>query len=236
MLKRIAIILCATIICSVAAMPASAHARHHYYHHHRHHHWHAVYRYARPSRHAAVTGLTESARVIFVGGHEIDEAMPASANDNFVYGRAAIATARDFAAYGPLNPATYLPYIEQYAPEYGVSTRMAVHVCMTEGCTVYVGDGGTSFGPYQLHYGRDGHGLGWKFTRDTGLDARNPSTFPEQIKWSLRYASEHGWRHDWFGYQEAAWHYRWHWHRHHRWRAEVGHVGSGLIADDAIAA
>jgi len=65
----------------------------------------------------------------------------------------------------------------------------------------YVGDGGSSFGPYQLHYGGVNKamphpGLGDEFTKETGLDARDPSTVPQQIKFVADYTATHGW-HDW---------------------------------------
>jgi hypothetical protein len=65
----------------------------------------------------------------------------------------------------------------------------------------YVGDGGSSFGPYMLHYGGVSQkyphpGLGDEFTKQTGLDARDPSTVPQQIKFVADYTAAHGW-HDW---------------------------------------
>lgn len=50
------------------------------------------------------------------------------------------------------------------------------------------GDAGLSFGPFQLYYGG---GLGNAFTRDTGLDARDRSTWQEQILWSINYIAAH---------------------------------------------
>jgi hypothetical protein len=67
----------------------------------------------------------------------------------------------------------------------------------------------TSFGAFQLHYpgvGRNtADGLGTLFTKETGLDARDPNTEPEQIAWSMRYARTRGlsaW-HGWHGDQWA---------------------------------
>lgn len=118
---------------------------------------------------------------------------------------------------------------------------------MTEGCTIYVGDRGTSFGPFQLHFAYPGHqpALGNKFMAETGLDPRDPRTWPEQIDWSMRYAKLHGWSHDWFGYQQAAWRGRarrwdavWRGRRHHhRHWAEADydfvHVAATAIYDIA---
>ena len=58
-----------------------------------------------------------------------------------------------------------------------------------------VGDGGSSFGPYQMHMGglasggNSGPGLGDDFKRDTGLDPRNPSTLPAQEAWINNWAA-----------------------------------------------
>ena len=65
----------------------------------------------------------------------------------------------------------------------------------------YVGDGGSSFGPFQLHYGGVNKdmphpGLGDEFTKQTGLDARDPSTVPQQIAFVSNYTAKHGWN-DW---------------------------------------
>lgn len=65
----------------------------------------------------------------------------------------------------------------------------------------YVGDGGSSFGPFQLHYGGVNKdmphpGLGDAFTQATGLDARDPKTVPDQIKFVANYTAQHGWK-DW---------------------------------------
>ncbi len=65
----------------------------------------------------------------------------------------------------------------------------------------YVGDGGSSFGPFQLHYGGVNKdmphpGLGDEFTKETGLDARDPKTVPDQIKFVSDYTAKHGWN-DW---------------------------------------
>jgi hypothetical protein len=54
-------------------------------------------------------------------------------------------------------------------------------VALREGLNNYVGDNGSSFGPYQLHMGglapgrNSGPGLGDVFKKETGLDPRNPA-------------------------------------------------------------
>jgi hypothetical protein len=65
------------------------------------------------------------------------------------------------------------------------------------------GDHGSSFGPAQLHYGgmskvEPRAGLGDEFTKQTGLDARDPSTWREQLDFAAKWASQHGWG-DWMG-------------------------------------
>jgi len=82
-------------------------------------------------------------------------------------------------------------YINQRAPQMGVDPRVANRV-FTQGeyGGKYVGDQGSSFGPTQLHYGGMAPGgnrvagLGDEFTKATGLDARDPSTWREQIDFS----------------------------------------------------
>lgn len=68
----------------------------------------------------------------------------------------------------------------------------------TEGASGYVGDHGTSFGPFQFHYG--GGSIGDIFTRETGLDARNPATIGAQIEFMKRWGAKHG------GYSSDIWH------------------------------
>jgi hypothetical protein len=65
----------------------------------------------------------------------------------------------------------------------------------------YVGDDSSSFGPFQLHMGglseKYPHpGLGDEFKKQTGLDARDPKTVPQQIAFVSDYTAKHGWN-DW---------------------------------------
>jgi hypothetical protein len=60
------------------------------------------------------------------------------------------------------------------------------------------GDHGSSFGVAQLHYGglskvEPNPGLGDAFTKATGLDARDPSTWPQQIDFALDHVAKNGW-------------------------------------------
>lgn len=97
------------------------------------------------------------------------------------------------------NRAEVEDYIRNRATAIGVDPEIAVRVARSEGLNQYVGDQGSSFGPYQLHYGgiapggnRVG-GLGDEFTKQTGLDARDPSTWRQQVDFSLAQAKQGGW-------------------------------------------
>jgi murein DD-endopeptidase MepM/ murein hydrolase activator NlpD len=85
-------------------------------------------------------------------------------------------------------------YITQRAQQYGISPQIAVQVSRAERAsrsTGWIGDHGTSFGPYQLHYGG---GLGEVFTSRTGLDARDiERTWRQQVDFALSYAAQHSW-------------------------------------------
>lgn len=90
-------------------------------------------------------------------------------------------------------------YIRRAAVERGIDPEIAVKVAASEGLNGAVGDEGSSFGPYQLHYGgvapggnRVG-GLGDEFTRSTGLNARDPNTWREQVNFALDQAKKGGW-------------------------------------------
>ena len=107
------------------------------------------------------------------------------------------------------NPAGYDPkateaLIRARAPAYGIDPDTAVAIARSEGLNSYHGDGGSSFGPFQLHYGgvaKGGNavgGLGDSFTKQTGLDARDPSTVPQQVDFSLSQAAKGGWE-PWHG-------------------------------------
>jgi hypothetical protein len=99
-------------------------------------------------------------------------------------------------------------YIRESALKRGIDPNIAVAVARTEGLGgAYAGDRGSSFGPYQLHYGNVASGgmkvagLGDEFTKATGLDARNPNTVRQQIDFSLDRAAKSGWApwHGWRG-------------------------------------
>ena len=112
-------------------------------------------------------------------------------------------------------------YIRQYAASIGIDPNQAVAVAKSEGLYGYTGDRGSSFGPFQLHYGGVApgmmqSGLGDAFTKQTGLDARDPSTWQAQVKFALDWAKTHGWA-AWHGWKGSPW-------------AGIGAVGAAAAA------
>ena len=105
-------------------------------------------------------------------------------------------------------------YIAQAAAKRGIDPRVALGVAGTEGLNGYDlskpdrgGDKGTSFGPFQLHYksnvpGFRNAGMGDDFTRQTGKDARDPSTWRDQVDFAMDHAAKHGWQ-NWHGWKGA---------------------------------
>ena len=104
----------------------------------------------------------------------------------------------------PANPAIEA-YIRDAAVRRGIDPETAVRVARAEALNVFDpnrpdlgGDDGSSFGVYQLHYAglsrkMPNAGLGDEFTKATGLDARDPSTWKQQVDFSLDHAKRHGW-------------------------------------------
>ncbi len=100
-------------------------------------------------------------------------------------------------------------FIRSEAAKRGINPDIAMAVAKSEGFNSYVGDQGTSFGAFQLHYknsipGLSNSGLGDTFTGKTGLDARNPNTEKEQIQFALDQAAKTGWG-DWHGWKGSQW-------------------------------
>lgn len=98
-----------------------------------------------------------------------------------------------------------ISYIRQAAVARGIDPDVAVRVAKSEGLYNYIGDKGSSFGPFQLHYGGVApgmmqSGLGDAFTKKTGLNARDETTWRDQIDFALDHAknSGRGWA-DWYG-------------------------------------
>ena len=99
-------------------------------------------------------------------------------------------------------------YIREAAKKRGIDPNVAVAVAKSEGLNSYVGDKGTSFGPYQLHYknnipGLSNGGLGDEFTKATGLHAKDRDTVKQQIDFALDAAIRQGWT-PWHGYKGGA--------------------------------
>jgi hypothetical protein len=106
-------------------------------------------------------------------------------------------------------------YIRAAAKARGIDPDIAVRVAESEALNAFEpdrpdrgGDEGSSFGPYQLHYkglskNMPNAGLGDEFTAKTGLDARDPSTWKQQIDFSLDYANKNGWG-PWMGAKKAG--------------------------------
>ena len=116
---------------------------------------------------------------------------------------------------GPVGPAAsttdHAAYIRSYAESIGMDPDQAIRVARSEGLGgAYAGDRGSSFGDFQLHYGglagggMAGSGLGEEFTRATGLDARDPSTWQAQTRFALDWAKTHGWG-PWHGWTGSPW-------------------------------
>lgn len=89
----------------------------------------------------------------------------------------------------------------------GGQTKQLLKIYRTEGFNCYIGNHGSSFGPFQLHYGgrhnsrgNRGNGLGDVFTQQTGLNARDPHTVPAQIRFMKRWGLSHG------GFSSNIWH------------------------------
>jgi hypothetical protein len=134
-------------------------------------------------------------------GEKVDDAKPAPLFTPTPGGSGVIGTAAEKEAF-----------IRSEAAKRGIDPTVAMAVAKSEGFSSYVGDRGSSFGAFQLHYGGVASGgmavggLGDEFTKKTGLDARNPATEREQIQFALDQAKQGGWGpwHGWKGAQFAG--------------------------------
>lgn len=126
-------------------------------------------------------------------------------------------------------------YIRESARKRGIDPNTALAVADGEGLRGFSpekpvkGDDGTSHGPFQLHYaggrGRNRQpGLGDDFTRATGLDARDPKTWKEQVDFALDNATKRGWR-AFYGRQH---------HRVGQWDGIGGRPGVALGEDGPL--
>lgn len=108
------------------------------------------------------------------------------------------------------DPRIVADYIAKAASARGIDPAIALRVARSEGLGSYVGDQGSSFGPFQLHYGNVAAGgnrvggLGDTFTKQTGFDARDPSTWQAQVDFSLDQAARGGWG-PWHGWKGDPW-------------------------------
>jgi hypothetical protein len=93
-----------------------------------------------------------------------------------------------------------LAYAADSAARHGIDPSIGYNFVANEmGSSVATpGDDNSSFGPMQLHYGGMSkqfphQGMGDQFTAETGLDARDPSTWRQQIDFGMAQAAAHGW-------------------------------------------
>lgn len=95
---------------------------------------------------------------------------------------------------GPPTPQQVQAKIQQVAQDLKIDPKIALAISNQEsqGNVGAVGDGGSSYGPFQLHYTGQG-AMGDNFTRDTGLHAQDPSTWERQIEYALQQAATGGW-------------------------------------------
>lgn len=97
-----------------------------------------------------------------------------------------VATQTGTDSSGPYDPADVEAYIRNKAASLRIDPDIAFRVANSEGLHTYVGDNNTSFGPFQLHYNQNGEGgQGDAFTAQTGLDARDQTTWKPQVDWVL---------------------------------------------------
>lgn len=112
----------------------------------------------------------------------------------------------------PTSDAAREARIRQIAKKEGVDPNVAVRVWESEGkrgvgpsqqSTVINSRGQReqSFGPFQLYMGG---GLGNTFQKQTGLDPRDPNTFDDNVRFSMREAKKSGWG-AWHGYKGGPW-------------------------------
>jgi len=98
-----------------------------------------------------------------------------------------------------LSPQALRSYGLAYAQSLGVDPKKVDHIMGHESGykADAAGDEKSSFGPLQLHYGNVSgkyphQGMGDAFTKDTGLDARDPSTAYEQIRYGINQMKDKG--------------------------------------------
>ncbi|WP_267355258.1 hypothetical protein [Methylobacterium sp. GC_Met_3] len=110
-----------------------------------------------------------------------------------------------------INP-EFAAHIRASALSQGIDPDIALRIANSEGLRGsnpnrltpgdYENGKPTSFGPFQLHYGRSG-GLGNRYTAETGHHAGDPRYWQEQIDFALRTARKEGWG-AWYGRKSAG--------------------------------
>lgn len=106
-------------------------------------------------------------------------------------------------------------YIRMAAMQRGIDPNVAVRVAMTEGGVTEPAARGTfatgsSWWPFQLHYGGPGYeylgtvaGMGNSFTRDTGFAPGDPAAWRASVDYALDHAARRGWG-AWYGAAAAG--------------------------------
>jgi len=107
-----------------------------------------------------------------------------------------------------LNANSHVAYLRRVALANGIDPDTFLKVAASEGLGNPIGDNGSSFGDFQLHYGGlssafPHSGLGDQFTRETGLSAQDASTWQQQANWVAKYVRKNGWG-PWSGARNAG--------------------------------
>lgn len=110
---------------------------------------------------------------------------------------------------GTGHGADFKAVVANAAVEAGIDPRILYGIIAGEsahGDQFDVGDNGTSFSPFQLHYG----GLANEFERDTGFSARDPRNSAAIARWVAKYIARTGNLTPWHGYHgNRDWNPRW---------------------------
>lgn len=93
------------------------------------------------------------------------------------------------------SPAIREARIRAFAKMFGINPDIAMKVSPAEGFNNYVGDGGTSFGDFQLHVtpGGRGNAVGDQFKKRTGLDPSDPRNEGAMDWFALQDIARNGW-------------------------------------------
>ena len=95
----------------------------------------------------------------------------------------------------------HIDYIRSGALARGIDPNVVSQLVANEGLGHYVGDGGTSFGDFQLH---KGGGLGDAYERLTGHSLNNTMDWKHQADWSLDWMAAHKTLKPWHGWHGAS--------------------------------